>query len=157
MASSDVATGHFGPYGGRFVPEALTAALDGLDTAFAQAMADHRRQHRLHVLGHDMAASQQQRVRARRAQQCEPRARGQAHPDPGLLATTCEQGLYVGQQGFAGVHAEHRAAQRDHPVGIEQGGRLRDQVASVAAGEQGAFGGLVGIAKREPQQEAVEL
>ena len=32
--------GHFGPYGGRFVPEALTAALDGLDAAFAQAMAD---------------------------------------------------------------------------------------------------------------------
>ena len=24
------ATGHFGPYGGRFVPEALTAALDEL-------------------------------------------------------------------------------------------------------------------------------
>jgi hypothetical protein len=28
------ATGHFGPYGGRFVPEALVAALDELDRAF---------------------------------------------------------------------------------------------------------------------------
>jgi tryptophan synthase beta chain len=32
--------GHFGPYGGRFVPEALTAALDELDAAFRAAMAD---------------------------------------------------------------------------------------------------------------------
>jgi len=29
-----VIAGHFGPYGGRFVPEALTSALDQLDTAF---------------------------------------------------------------------------------------------------------------------------
>lgn len=33
-------TGHFGPYGGRFVPEALTAALDELDDAFRAAQAD---------------------------------------------------------------------------------------------------------------------
>jgi tryptophan synthase beta chain len=32
--------GHFGPYGGRFVPEALTAALDELEAAFRQAIAD---------------------------------------------------------------------------------------------------------------------
>ena len=40
VMSEEVAKGHFGPYGGRFVPEALTAALDGLDEAFAEAMAD---------------------------------------------------------------------------------------------------------------------
>jgi tryptophan synthase beta chain len=34
------ATGHFGPYGGRFVPEALVAALDELDVAYRTAMAD---------------------------------------------------------------------------------------------------------------------
>jgi len=34
------ATGHFGPYGGRFVPEALVAALDELDAAFQDAQAD---------------------------------------------------------------------------------------------------------------------
>jgi len=33
-------TGHFGPYGGRFVPEALMAALDELTTAHAAALAD---------------------------------------------------------------------------------------------------------------------
>ena len=36
MTVTDIA-GHFGPYGGRFVPEALTAALDQLDAAFRVA------------------------------------------------------------------------------------------------------------------------
>jgi len=34
------ATGHFGVYGGRFVPEALIAALDELDAAYRHALAD---------------------------------------------------------------------------------------------------------------------
>jgi tryptophan synthase beta chain len=34
------AAGHFGPYGGRFVPEALMAALDELGTAFDKARND---------------------------------------------------------------------------------------------------------------------
>ncbi len=34
------ASGHFGVYGGRFVPEALTAALDELDAAFRAAIVD---------------------------------------------------------------------------------------------------------------------
>jgi tryptophan synthase beta chain len=34
------ATGHFGPYGGRFVPEALIAALDQLDAEHRHAQAD---------------------------------------------------------------------------------------------------------------------
>ena len=34
------AKGHFGPYGGRFVPEALIAALDELAAAHADASAD---------------------------------------------------------------------------------------------------------------------
>ena len=36
------AAGHFGPYGGRFVPEALIAALDELDAAYRAATADPR-------------------------------------------------------------------------------------------------------------------
>ena len=32
--------GHFGQFGGRFVPEALMASLDELDTAYRKAMAD---------------------------------------------------------------------------------------------------------------------
>ena len=34
------ASGHFGPYGGRFVPEALMAALDQLDAAYREARTD---------------------------------------------------------------------------------------------------------------------
>jgi len=34
------ASGHFGPFGGRFVPEALVAALDELSAAYVSAMAD---------------------------------------------------------------------------------------------------------------------
>ncbi|MGH3715390.1 MAG: tryptophan synthase subunit beta [Micromonosporaceae bacterium] len=34
------ATGHFGPYGGRFVPEALIAALDELEAAHHKALGD---------------------------------------------------------------------------------------------------------------------
>ena len=33
-------SGHFGRYGGRFVPEALVAALDELTAAYAAARAD---------------------------------------------------------------------------------------------------------------------
>ena len=38
--SSPDASGHFGPYGGRFVPEALVAALDQLTDSYAAAQAD---------------------------------------------------------------------------------------------------------------------
>ena len=38
MTLTDAPTGHFGPYGGRFVPEALTAALDELQAAFDAAL-----------------------------------------------------------------------------------------------------------------------
>lgn len=34
------AAGHFGRFGGRFVPEALVAALDELDAAYRKAMTD---------------------------------------------------------------------------------------------------------------------
>lgn len=39
-AAPDQVIGHYGPYGGRFVPEALTAALDQLDREFRAAIAD---------------------------------------------------------------------------------------------------------------------
>jgi tryptophan synthase beta chain len=45
------ATGHFGPYGGRFVPEALVAALDQLTQAYEAAQADPAFQLRLQQLG----------------------------------------------------------------------------------------------------------
>lgn len=40
MTSEPDATGHFGPYGGRFVPEVLMAPLEELEIAYQQAQAD---------------------------------------------------------------------------------------------------------------------
>jgi len=42
--------GHFGPYGGRFVPEALIQALDELDSAHKAALVDSEFQRELDVL-----------------------------------------------------------------------------------------------------------
>ncbi len=42
--------GHFGPYGGRFVPEALIQALDELDSAHKAALNDPEFQHELEAL-----------------------------------------------------------------------------------------------------------
>jgi len=49
------ATGHFGRYGGRFVPEALIAALDELDAAYRHALADEAFQAEFHRLLRDYA------------------------------------------------------------------------------------------------------
>ena len=48
-------TGHFGRFGGRFVPEALIAALDELDVAFRHATADEAFQAELNRLMRDYA------------------------------------------------------------------------------------------------------
>ncbi|MCW5963428.1 MAG: tryptophan synthase subunit beta [Bryobacterales bacterium] len=40
ITSEPDATGHFGPYGGRFVPEVLMAPLEELEIAYQQAQAD---------------------------------------------------------------------------------------------------------------------
>ena len=46
MSISENIAGRFGPYGGRYVPETLVAALEELDRAYGEAQADagfHRR------------------------------------------------------------------------------------------------------------------
>jgi tryptophan synthase beta chain len=49
------ATGHFGPYGGRFVPETLVHALDELAAEFARAQADDAFQRELAATLRDFA------------------------------------------------------------------------------------------------------
>jgi tryptophan synthase beta chain len=49
------AAGHFGPFGGRFVPEALIAALDELEIAYRQSRIDPVFQAELERLGREYA------------------------------------------------------------------------------------------------------
>jgi tryptophan synthase beta chain len=49
------ATGHFGPYGGRFVPETLVHALDELEAEYARAREDRAFQAELAALLRDFA------------------------------------------------------------------------------------------------------
>src|SRR3989338_5869354 len=48
-------TGHFGPFGGTFVPETLMAALTELEHAYAQARRDPAFRRQLKILLHDYA------------------------------------------------------------------------------------------------------
>ncbi|MGW0432672.1 tryptophan synthase subunit beta [Micromonospora sp. NPDC003197] len=58
--------GHFGRYGGRFVPEALVAALEQLDTAYRHAMADEAFQAEFGALLRDYAGTPSRLYRAER-------------------------------------------------------------------------------------------
>ena len=58
--------GHYGPYGGRFVPEALTSALDQLDAAFRAGIADPEFTTRLVDLERDYTGRPSPLTRARR-------------------------------------------------------------------------------------------
>ena len=54
-ASGAAETGRFGPYGGRYVPEALIAALDELAAAYTKASTDEEFQREFHRLLRDYA------------------------------------------------------------------------------------------------------
>jgi tryptophan synthase beta chain len=60
------ASGHFGRYGGRFVPEALVAALNELDTAYQQAMSDPQFQAEFGAMLRDYANTPSPLYRAER-------------------------------------------------------------------------------------------
>ena len=66
MTLAPAAPGHYGPYGGRFVPEALMAALDELDLAFRTAIADPHFVAELAELEHDYTGRPSPLTRARR-------------------------------------------------------------------------------------------
>jgi tryptophan synthase beta chain len=55
VTTVDEKIGHFGPYGGRFVPEALIAALDQLDAAYRHALTDETFQAEFGALLRDYA------------------------------------------------------------------------------------------------------
>ncbi|SRR5579883_1986297 len=55
LISQPDSTGHFGPYGGRFVPEVLMAPLEQLENAYREASADPKFQAELNDLLHNYA------------------------------------------------------------------------------------------------------
>jgi tryptophan synthase beta chain len=55
ITSQPDSTGHFGPYGGRFVPEVLMAPMEELDQAYSAARADPQFQAELADLLHNYA------------------------------------------------------------------------------------------------------
>ncbi len=59
-------TGHFGPFGGKFVPETLMAALEELEHAYRQAKRDPRFQRELRVLLRQYAGRPTPLYRAKR-------------------------------------------------------------------------------------------
>ena len=61
------ARGHFGRYGGRFVPETLVPALDELEAAFRAAQADPQFQEDLGWFLADYAGRPGRRLDSRRA------------------------------------------------------------------------------------------
>jgi len=69
MSTVPDASGHFGPYGGRFVPEALVAALDQIDVEFTAAQADPVFRAELDRLLHDYGGRPSPLSEARRFSQ----------------------------------------------------------------------------------------
>jgi tryptophan synthase beta chain len=69
LNSADELPGHFGPYGGRFVPEALMAALDELEEAFDVAIADPEFIGQLAALERDYTGRPSPLTRANRFEQ----------------------------------------------------------------------------------------
>jgi tryptophan synthase beta chain len=65
-AAAEQARGRFGPYGGRYVPETLMAALDELERAYAQARSDPSFQADLDALLKDFVGRPTPLYRARR-------------------------------------------------------------------------------------------
>jgi tryptophan synthase beta chain len=61
--------GRFGPYGGRYVPETLVAALEELEAAYSGARRDSRFKHELHELLHQYAGRETPLYLARRLTQ----------------------------------------------------------------------------------------
>ncbi len=49
ITSQPDSTGHFGPYGGRFVPEVLMAPLEQLERAYLEASVDPQFQSELAI------------------------------------------------------------------------------------------------------------
>lgn len=109
--------GHFGPYGGRFVPEALVAALDQLTLAYESAQADPAFTSELNRLLRTYAGRPTPLTDARRLSQHAGGARillkreDLAHTGSHKINNVLGQALLTGRMGKRRVIAETGAGQ----------------------------------------------
>ena len=133
------ASGHFGPYGGRFVPEALIAALDGLDAAYRHAQADEAFQAEFARLLRDYANCpsplyRADRLSARLNAQVYLKREDLNHTGAHKIRNVLGQALLTRQMGKRRIIAETGAGQ--HGVASATAAALLDLECVVYMGEE---------------------
>ena len=109
--------GHFGPFGGRYVPETLMAALDELERAYAQAKDDPAFRAELANLNHDYAGRPTPLYHARRLSeqlggaQIYLKREDLAHTGAHKINNALGQGLLAKRLGKQRIIAETGAGQ----------------------------------------------
>ncbi|GAB3142289.1 tryptophan synthase subunit beta [Micromonospora sonneratiae] len=132
------ATGHFGRYGGRFVPEALVAALEQLDAAYRHAMADEAFQAEFGALLRDYAGTpsllyRAERLSARVGAQILLKREDLNHTGAHKVRNVLGQALLTKRMGKRRVIAETGAGQ--HGVASATAAALLDLECVVYMGE----------------------
>ncbi len=133
------ATGHFGRYGGRFVPEALIAALDSLDAAYRHAQADEAFQAEFGRLLRDYAGCPSKlysatRLSARAGATILLKREDLNHTGAHKIRNVLGQALLTRQMGKPRVIAETGAGQ--HGVASATAAALLDLECVVYMGEE---------------------
>src|SRR3990167_6970949 len=133
-------TGHFGPFGGKFVPETLMAALTELEHAYAQARRDPAFRRQLKTLLHDYAGRPTPLYRATRLSRAVGRAtvylkrEDLLHTGAHKINNALGQGLLAVRMGKRRIIAETGAGQ--HGVATATAAALFGLECEVFMGEE---------------------
>lgn len=139
-SAQPTAPGRFGAFGGRYVPETLIAALDELETAYAEAMADAAFQAELASLLKDFVGRETPLYRARRleaevgAGPIYLKREDLNHTGAHKINNTIGQGLLARRMGKRRIIAETGAGQ--HGVATATACALFDLECIVYMGEE---------------------
>lgn len=132
--------GHYGPYGGKFVPETLMPALSELESAYTQACADPSFWHRFDLLCRDYVGRPTPLYHAERLSQKLGGAQillkreDLAHTGAHKINNTLGQGLLAVRMGKRRIIAETGAGQ--HGVAVATVCALLDLDCTVYMGEE---------------------
>ena len=120
-------------------------------------MRNGLRQDRLHVVGCDVVARHEQRLRLGGTHNGDARARAQALQEPLAAAAGGDQVLHIVEQRIGRVNLQHRHLQLRKLFRRKQRGQGQHQFAPVLSVEQSAFGRAIRVTERDAHQKAVEL